>query len=206
MKDYRFSDDIAFRFSNRHWAEWPLTPDKYRGWIDALPENERLINLFMDFETFGEHQWADTGVFDFFERFASRWCSDGNRFATFTEAMDTHRIHDEIDMPDTVTWADAERDLTAWTGNKMQQEALRYIYELHDDVMLTGNESLIEDWRKLQTSDHFYYMCTKWFTDGDVHAYFSPYDSPYDAFLYYLNAVRDLRWRINQTNRFNKVL
>lgn len=196
LKDYRFSDDIAFRFSNRHWAEWPLTPDKYRGWIDALPENERLINLFMDFETFGEHQWADTGVFDFFERFASRWCSDGNRFATFTEAMDTHRIHDEIDMPDTVTWADTERDLSAWLGNAMQQEVAESLYRQEASVLRTKDEQLIHDWRLLQSSDHLYYLSTKWFDDGNVHAYFSPYDSPYDAFLGYMNAVRDVRYRV----------
>ena len=99
-------------------------------------------------------------------------------------------------MPQVVTWADNERDLSAWLGNAMQREAMRYIYELEGPVLRSGDESLISDWRKLQTSDHAYYMCTKWFRDGDVHAYFSPYDSPYDAFMHYMNAVRDMRWRI----------
>lgn len=104
-------------------------------------------------------------------------------------------------MENTVTWADTERDLTAWLGNNMQQESMRYIYSLEDDIMRTNDQELIGDWRKLQTSDHVYYMCTKWFNDGDVHAYFSPYDSPYDAFLYYLNVVRDLRWRLHRYHK-----
>ena len=104
-------------------------------------------------------------------------------------------------MPYTVTWADTERDLTAWLGNSMQQEALRYIYSLEDDIIRTKDLELISDWRKLQTSDHVYYMCTKWFNDGDVHAYFSPYESPYDAFLYFINVVRDLRWRLHCHHR-----
>ncbi|NCU40903.1 alpha-amylase [Candidatus Saccharibacteria bacterium] len=202
LKDYRFSDDIAFRFSNRHWSEWPLTPDKYRGWIDSLPEEERLINLFMDFETFGEHQWTDTGIFDFFERFVRKWCDDGNRFATFTEVIDTHRIHDEVDMPDTVTWADTERDLSAWLGNAMQQEIAEALYSQGPAVLRTNDDKLIHDWRLLQSSDHLYYLSTKWYDDGNVHAYFSPYDSPYDAFLGYMNAVRDIRYRVfEKSNR-----
>ncbi len=196
LKDYRLSDDIAFRFSNKQWTEWPLTAEKYRGWIDALPEEEKLINLFMDLETFGEHQWAETGIFDFFESFARQWCQDGNRFATFSQALDTHRIRDMIDMPNTVTWADNERDLTAWLGNAMQQEAADALYRLETSVLRTSDDDLIRDWRLLQTSDHLYYLSTKWFDDGNVHAYFSPYDSPYDGFLCYMNAIRDIRYRV----------
>ena len=196
LKDYRLSDDVAFRFSNRQWTEWPLTKEKYRGWIDALPEEEKLINLFMDFETFGEHQWADTGIFEFIESFFKSWCQDGNRAATFSEALATHQVHEAVDMPNTVTWADNERDLTAWTGNAMQQEAVEALYRLEDSVLHTGDEALIHDWRLLQTSDHLYYISTKWFDDGDVHAYFSPYESPYDGFLCYLNAIRDIRYRV----------
>jgi len=122
---------------------------------------------------------------------------EDNTFYTISEAIDNFEPVGEIDMPYTVTWADTERDLTAWLGNRMQQEALRYIYSLEEDILMTDDMNLISDWRKLQTSDHVYYMCTKWFNDGDVHAYFSPYESPYDAFLYYLNAVRDVRWRLH---------
>jgi alpha-amylase len=197
MKNYRLSDDLAFRFSNKAWEQWPLTADKYEQWLGASLSNGSLINLFMDYETFGEHQWKDTGIFDFFESFTQKWLENpANTFYTASEAIDAFPPAGEISMPHTVTWADTERDLTAWLGNSMQQEALRHLYDLEDDVLLSEDFQLIADWRKLQTSDHVYYMCTKWFTDGDVHAYFSPYESPYDAFLYFMNAVRDLRFRV----------
>ena len=197
LKNYKLSDDLAFRFSNRNWEEWPLTTDKYLEWMGASYD-QPLINLFMDYETFGEHQWADTGIFDFFEEFVSRWLADEHHtFYTVSEAIDANEPAGTISMPATVTWADAERDLTAWLGNSMQQEAMRHLYALEHDILRTGDLELISDWRKLQTSDHAYYMCTKWFTDGDVHAYFSPYSSPYDAFLYYMNAIRDVRWRLH---------
>jgi len=202
LKNYRLSDDLAFRFSNREWQEWPLTVDKYTQWMESSIQDQPLVNLFMDYETFGEHQWEDTGIFTFFEDFVGRWLEDeNNTFYTTSEAIATNEPAGVISMPETVTWADAERDLTAWVGNSMQHEAMKHIYSLEDDVMRTNDNELIADWRKLQTSDHAYYMCTKWFTDGDVHAYFSPYDSPYDAFLYYINAVRDVRWRLHETHR-----
>ncbi|HET7630096.1 MAG TPA: alpha-amylase, partial [Candidatus Saccharimonadales bacterium] len=195
LKNYRLSDDIAFRFSNRAWADWPLTADKYLNWLDQLDDNEQLINLFMDYETFGEHQWADTGIFDFFEDFVGRWLSSGHSFMTVTEAAELPAV-DQVSASETITWADNERDLTAWLGNRMQQEAMRFLYELEDDILRTHDHQLIGDWRLMQTSDHSYYMCTKWWSDGDVHSYFSPYDSPYDAFMYFMNALRDLRWRV----------
>lgn len=197
MKNYRLSDDLAFRFGNKDWSEWPLAADTYHSWIDASLANSELVNLFMDYETFGEHQWEDTGIFTFFESFVKRWIDGGDTFLTASEAISSHQPVGEISMPDTVTWADTERDLTAWLGNNMQQEALRILYDLEQDVLRTDDLTLISDWRKLQTSDHVYYMCTKWFNDGDVHAYFSPYESPYDAFLYFINAVRDIRWRLH---------
>lgn len=198
MKNYRLSDDVAFRFSNRDWAQWPLTADTYRDWVNASISDQPLLNLFMDYETFGEHQWADTGIFDFFESFIGKWLENpDNTFYTASGAIDEFEPVGEISMPNTVTWADTERDLTAWLGNSMQHEAMKHIYSLEDDILRTGDLELIADWRKLQTSDHAYYMCTKWFTDGDVHAYFSPYESPYDAFLYYINAIRDVRWRLH---------
>ena len=202
LKNYRLSDDLAFRFSNKAWAAWPLTADTYSEWTNASITDSPLVNLFMDYETFGEHQWADTGIFDFFEEFVAKWLNNtDNTFYTASEAIDTHESAGEISMPNTVTWADNERDLTAWLGNDMQKEALKHLYALEDDVMRTNDTQLINDWRMLQTSDHVYYMCTKWFTDGDVHAYFSPYDSPYDAFLYFINAVRDIRWRLHNHHK-----
>ena len=202
LKNYRLSDDLAFRFSNKDWAQWPLSADTYSQWANASISDSPLVNLFMDYETFGEHQWADTGIFEFFESFVGKWLENpNNTFYTTSEAIDQHSPVGEISMPNTVTWADSERDLTAWLGNSMQQEALRHLYTLEDQVMRTEDMDLISDWRKLQTSDHVYYMCTKWFTDGDVHAYFSPYDSPYDAFLYFMNAVRDVRYRLMEYHK-----
>lgn len=200
LKNYRLSDDIAFRFSNQAWPEWPLTADKYIGWLDAVDEKESLINLCMDYETFGEHQWEAHGIFDFMRSWIPTWLErDGNTFVTATEAALSQEPADTVSVEHTLTWADAERDLSAWLGNSMQQEALRHLYALEEDVLRTHDAQLIKDWRLLQTSDHVYYMCTKWFTDGDVHAYFSPYSSPYDAFIYFMNAVRDLRFRLMGT-------
>lgn len=202
LKNYHLSDDLAFRFSDKNWSQWPLDANTYSEWANASIADQPLVNLFMDFETFGEHQWVDTGIFDFFESFVGKWLSNpNNTFYTVSGAIDTFEPAGEISMPRTVTWADTERDLTAWLGNSMQQEALQYVYSLEDDIIRSGDVQLIADWRKLQTSDHVYYMCTKWFTDGDVHAYFSPYESPYDAFLYFINVVRDIRWRLHEHHR-----
>ena len=202
LKNYRLSDDLAFRFSNKDWSEWPLNADTYNEWANASMSDSPLINLFMDYETFGEHQWADTGIFNFFESFVGKWLENpDNTFHTVSGAIDANPPEHTISMPHTVTWADSERDLTAWLGNSMQQEALRHLYDLEEGIVRSGDQALISDWRKLQTSDHAYYMCTKWFTDGDVHAYFSPYDSPYDAFLYFMNALRDVRYRLLEHSR-----
>jgi alpha-amylase len=200
MKNYRLSDDIAFRFSNKAWESYPLHADTYDEWVNsALGDDGQTVNLFMDYETFGEHQWEDTGIFEFFGEFIGRWAANpANRFYTVTEAADTYDAVDEIDCPTTITWADTERDLTAWLGNSMQHEAMRHLYDLESDILRTGDETLVDDWRKLTTSDHAYYMCTKYFSDGDVHAYFSPYDSPYDAFIYFMNALRDVRYRVSE--------
>ncbi len=199
LKNYRLSDDIAFRFSNKAWSQWPLKKDSYIAWLESALVDGDIVNLFMDYETFGEHQWADTGIFEFMDSFVNSWLSQaGGKFLTVTEAAATFDSRGEISMPETVTWADSERDLSAWLGNSMQHEAMRHIYALETDIYRFGDSELINDWQKLLTSDHAYYMCTKWFHDGDVHAYFSPYQSPYDAFLYFMNAVRDLRFRLMQ--------
>lgn len=201
LKNYRLSDDIAFRFSDRKWSNWPLSAETFTDWVSSAADEAPLVNLFMDYETFGEHQWRETGIFQFFEKFVEQWLADSDhKFYTVSEAIANNRPVGELSMPSPVTWADSERDLTAWNGNRLQSEALRYIYGLERDVLASGNDELICDWRRLQMSDHFYYMCTKWFTDGDVHAYFSPYESPYDAFLQYMNTIRDMRWRLSQNN------
>jgi len=197
LKNYRMSDDIGFRFSDKHWREWPLTAEKYVNWINSLDKDQTNINLFMDYETFGEHQWSDTGIFDFLKELPQEFLRhEGNTFMTPSEAIDAFEPVDEIDIPYTITWADTERDLTAWVGNDMQKQAIKLLFELENDILATEDKVLIDDWRRLQISDHTYYMCTKWFKDGDVHAYFSPYESPYDAFIYFMNALRDLKLRV----------
>lgn len=197
-KNYKLSDDIAFRFSNKEWEEYPMTVDKFMSWTKDSWD-QPLLNLFMDYETFGEHQWEDSGIFDFLENLPKQWlATPEHRFMTISEAAEAFEPTDEIDCPQTITWADNERDLSAWLGNGMQQGAIHSLYGLKDPIMRTDDWSLIEDWRKLQTSDHFYYMCTKWFNDGDVHAYFSPYNSPYEAYIAFMNAYHDLKFRIHQ--------
>jgi alpha-amylase len=197
LKNYKLSDDIAFRFSNRAWPEWPLTANKFAHWIDAVPKDQPLINLFMDYETFGEHQWEAHGIFDFLRHFPAEFLKDkDNSFVTPSEAIEKFDPVDTVDAPKTYTWADTERDLTAWLGNKMQTESIQEIYRLEREVLGSADHQLIDDWRRLQTSDHYYYMCTKWFNDGDVHAYFSPYETPYEAFIYFCNALRDLKLRL----------
>ena len=198
LKNYRLSDDIAFRFGDRNWNQWPLTAEKYISWLGAAGDNAEVYNLFMDYETFGEHQWADNGIFDFLKVFPKLWIDSRQErvFMTMSEVIDTFEAADSIDVPQTLTWADTERDLSAWTGNAMQQQSLAAIYDLQSAVLSTGDQQLIEDWRRLQTSDHFYYMCTKWFNDGDVHAYFNPYNTPYEAFINFMNIWHDLRYRL----------
>jgi alpha-amylase len=196
LKNYRLSDDIAFRFGDREWSGWPLTADKFAHWLNETGDATNF-DLFMDYETFGEHQWDTSGIFDFLEHLPKEWLkTSGNTFMTVSEAADAFAPVDRLDMPQTVTWADTERDLSAWLGNSMQASAITGLYELESNIIGTGDLALIEDFRRLQTSDHFYYMCTKWFNDGDIHAYFSPYDNPYDAFVAYMNAYQDLRFRL----------
>ncbi|HEX8763441.1 MAG TPA: glycoside hydrolase family 57 protein [Candidatus Saccharimonadales bacterium] len=197
-KNYRLSDDIAFRFGDRDWSGWPLTADKFSGWLNDM-HDAQVFNLFMDYETFGEHQWEASGIFDFLEHLPGEWLrTPGNRFATVSESIDLFDPVDTVDVPQTITWADTERDLSAWLGNSMQSAAITGLYELESAVHQTSDLALIEDWRRLQTSDHFYYMCTKWFNDGDIHAYFSPYENPYDAYIAFMNAYHDMRSRIHQ--------
>ena len=196
LKNYKLSDDIAFRFSNRGWEQWPLTAEKFAQWVGAFNGSGEVINLFMDYETFGEHQWPDTGIFDFMRRLPREILKHpDNSFVTPAEAAKLQPVA-ELDIPYLVSWADIERDVSAWTGNEMQRAALAKIYEIEKAVQESGDAQLLEDWRKLQTSDHFYYMCTKWFADGDVHKYFNPYESPYDGYLAYMNILNDVRLRL----------
>jgi len=198
MKNYKLSDDIAFRFSSRDWAEHPLTVSKFSQWLNAVNGNGDVINLFMDYETFGEHQWEDTGIFDFLRELPAEVLKNpDNNFMTPSEVADFYDDFGEVDIHNFISWADVERDLSAWLSNPIQNDAIKKLYELQKPILASGDEKLIEDWRRLQTSDHFYYMCTKWFADGDVHKYFNPYESPYDAFISYMNVLQDLKLRLN---------
>ncbi|HYD01336.1 MAG TPA: glycoside hydrolase family 57 protein [Phycisphaerales bacterium] len=212
LKNYRLSDDIAFRFSNRGWAEWPLSAEKFAGWVNQINGDGHLCNLFMDYETFGEHQWADTGIFKFMDVLPEKVFDVNpgqNEFLTPTQAFQKYDAVGEYDVPHMISWADTERDLSAWLGNAMQSNALNEAYRLEkmvrqkieraaaagDETALRQAEYVLEDWRKLTTSDHYYYMCTKYWADGDVHKYFSPYESPYDAYINFMNVLDNLRSR-----------
>lgn len=206
LKNYKLSDDIAFRFSSKWWKEYPLTADKFANWVGRVNGNGNVVNLFMDYETFGEHQWEDTGIFEFLRSLPGELLNHpDNDFVTPSEAIKRYESFGEIDMQDFVSWADIERDLSAWLSNAMQNDALEKLYRLEKKVLASKKPELIEAWRRLTTSDHFYYMCTKWFADGDVHAYFSPYDSPYDAFRHYMNALKDLEVRLSKKSKLKKV-
>jgi len=190
LKNYRLSDDIAFRFSNRQWPAWPLTAKKFASWCHKHIGESQVINLFMDYETFGEHQWKETGIFDFFRHLETHILEDKNfLFKTPAEVVAENRPVDAVSFPRYVSWADTDRDLSAWLGNPLQDSSAELIYSLEEQVLATKNELLLHAWRKLQTSDHFYYMCTKWFQDGDVHKYFNPYKSPDEAYRLYNDVV-----------------
>ena len=192
LKNFSLSDDIAFRFSQQSWGDWPLTSEKFVDWVNKTDENEEVINLFMDYETFGEHQWEETGIFDFMRALPGRVFSHSNfGFATPSELAERLQPVAPIHVPNEISWADEERDLTAWLGNDLQDEAFDKLYDLKEKVQHCEDPQIWKDWLYLQTSDHFYYMCTKWFSDGDVHKYFNPYGTPYDAFINYMNVLSD---------------
>jgi len=213
LKNYRLSDDVAFRFSNRGWSEWPLSAEKFARWVNEINGNGFLCNLFMDYETFGEHQWAETGVFKFLEALPEKVFDVNpgqNHFNTVSEAIERFPPQGVYEAPNLISWADTERDLSAWRGNPMQDSALTELYKLEPAIRRRLQEAvasddageieaaghLINDWRKLTTSDHFYYMCTKYFADGDVHKYFNPYDSPYDSYINFMNVLDNVRERL----------
>jgi len=199
LKNFKLSDDIAFRFSHQGWEEWPLTDAKFVKWLNAIDKKEETVNLFMDYETFGEHQWMETGIFDFMKSLPTKVLKDTNfKFSTPTEISNMLKPVSAIHVPNPISWADEERDITAWLGNEMQDEAFSKLYSLESKVNKCKNLEILGDWRRLQNSDHFYYMCTKWFSDGDVHKYFNPYNSPYEAFINYMNVLSDFTIRVEE--------
>jgi alpha-amylase len=196
------SDDIAFRFSDQNWSEWPLTAEKFSTWAHSVAGNGEVINLFMDYETFGEHQWDTTGIFDFLDHLPEFILKHPDfDFKTPSEVIATYPTRGVYDAHNFTSWADMERDLSAWLSNPLQNEAMRRIFSLEEKVKEKNDPDLLNVWEKLQTSDHFYYMCTKFWSDGDVHKYFSPYDSPYDAYIYYMNVFSDFENRLNNATK-----
>ena len=199
LKNYRLSDDIAFRFSNRAWEQWPLTAEKFAQWVNQINGHGFLCNIFIDYETFGEHQWAETGIFDFMRHVPVEVLKHpDNNFMTPSQVIDSYEPVGEVDVPHMISWADTERDLSAWLGNAMQSNALHELYKLEGALKEKGDDELLADWRKLTSSDHFYYMCTKYWADGDVHKYFSPYESPYDSYINFMNVLDNIGARMRE--------
>ncbi len=197
LRNYKLSDDIAFRFSNKGWDQYPLTADKFASWIAG--ETGEVVNLFMDYETFGEHQKADTGIFDFVKALPKAILKQGElQFSTVSEAAKAYQPVGVLHCPHVMSWADEERDVTAWLGNELQNEAFSKLYALKDKIKALKNADFSYVWNFMQTSDHFYYMATKWLSDGDVHSYFNPYGSSYEAFINYMNVLSDFEIEIDK--------
>ena len=192
LRNYKLSDDISYRFSDKNWAEWPLTADKFTGWLTDDTTPGEVINLFMAYETFGERQQEESGIFDFLQYFVKQaLASKQLSFATVSESTADHQPVSVLHVPHAMSWADEERDVTAWLGNELQNEAFRTLYAQRDKIKYIDNADFDYAWRFLQSSDHFYYMATKWFSDGDVHNSFNPYGSSYEAFINYMNVLGD---------------
>jgi len=192
-RNYSLSDDVGFRFSERSWSGWPLKADTFARWIADSPGQS--VHLFLDYETFGEHQWKETGIFEFVEHFVAQAARERLAFV-HPSTLALRQAQGPLSFPTPTSWADVERDTSAWLGNRLQRAAHKRLYRLRPQIIASGDAQLVQDWRRLSTSDHFYYMCTKWFADGDVHKYFNPYDSPYDAFITFMNVVQDLEGRV----------
>lgn len=199
LKNYQLSDDIAFRYSDRSWQQWPLTSEKFMKWLNELPEEQEIVNLFMDYETFGEHQWKESGIFEFLSDLPRQvFTSSPFVFVTPSEALNHFKPKAVLSAPFPISWADEARDLSAWLGNELQNEAFETLYRLKKKVRKCTSHKILIDWKYLQTSDHFYYMCTKGYADGEVHQYFNPYSSPYLAFINYMNVLSDFEIRVNE--------
>ena len=195
MRNYKLSDDVGFRFSVRDWPGFPLTADKYAHWMSYCEGD--VINLFIDYETFGEHQWTETGIFDFIKHLPGEVLKHKHLdFVTVSEAADRYNAVGEIDVPWAISWADEDRDVSTWLGNDMQIACFNELRDIEREIKKQDDNDLLHAWRLLQTSDHLYYVSTKGFEDGNVHAYFSPYDAPYDGFINYMNILQDLKQRV----------
>ncbi|PIF05839.1 MAG: alpha-amylase [Draconibacterium sp.] len=198
MRNFKLSDDISFRFSNQNWSEYPLTADKFVKWMENTDKREEVINLFLSYESFGEWQPADSGIFDFLEALPTKIVESKKlQFATPTEVLEDLQPVSAVHVPHPISWADEERDLTAWLGNTMQKEAFGKLYNLQKRMKLVADTKMLKDWNYLQESDHFYFMSTKYSTGGATPKTDNPYGSPYEAFINYMNVLSDFRIRLN---------
>ncbi|MBW6497863.1 MAG: glycoside hydrolase family 57 protein [Bacteroidales bacterium] len=206
MRNFQMSDDLAFRFSEKRWSEWPLTADKYLGWINAMKDNEEVVNIFLNYETFGEYQWAETGIFAFLKAFAGKLIAEAkHQFKTVSEVSKSLQPVSGLHVPYPISWADEERDLTAWLGNELQKEAFDKLYLIEEKLKTSSDSQLEHEWEKLQTSDHFNFMSTKWFSDGMVFRTINPFNSPYDAFINYMNVISDFTIRVEKASEGKEV-
>lgn len=200
MRNFQLSDDVAYRFSEQRWSEWPLTADKFVGWINNMKDNEEVVNIFLTYETFGEYQWAETGIFDFLKAFTKKVIEEAkHNFKTPSEVSESLQPVSGLNVPYPISWADEERDLTAWLGNDLQKEAFEKVFLLEERVRVCSDKNILRDWELLQTSDHFNFMSTKWFSDGMVFKKFNPFSSPYDAFINYMNVLSDFEIRVEKS-------
>ncbi len=198
LKNDKLSDDISFRFSNPEWDAYPLTADKYIDWIASTPAEEQVINLFMSLETFGELQPRESGIFQFLEALPRFAAERGIDFWTPSEVVSKCKAIDSLSVLYPISWADEARDTSAWLGNKLQNEAFNKLYSVAERVRLCSDRRLKQDWQYLQGSDHFFYMSTKHMNDGAVHAMFSPYETPFQAFTNYMNVLADFIVRVEE--------
>ncbi|HYQ57649.1 MAG TPA: glycoside hydrolase family 57 protein, partial [Draconibacterium sp.] len=206
MRNYKLSDDIAFRFSDKIWDEYPLTAEKYVGWLEKIDAKEEVVNLFMGYDSIGNRHSKETGIFDFLKAFSEKVIASKKlKFATPSEAISELQPVSAVSVPHPISWSDEERDLSAWLGNGMQKEAFGKLRDMRPQMLKCTDRGLQKDWNYLQVSDHFFYMSTKYFTEGNPHKSYNHFDSPYEAFINYMNVLSDFKIRINASVPENQV-
>jgi alpha-amylase len=199
LKNHQLSDDIELRFGDRNWEQWPLTADKFAKWVSQINGSGQLCNVFLNYSALGLRQPDSTGIFDFLRHLPAAVMQNGdNVFLTPSQICDTHASIGEIDVPHMISWADEEHDLSPWLGNAMQSNALHELYKIEGAMKEKGDEQLLSDWRNLTASDHFYYMCTKYWAEGDPHKHQSPYESPYDSYINFMNVLDNVQMRLRE--------
>ena len=197
LKNSKLSDDIAIRFSDRSWSEYPLTSEKYADWVSHSLQDTEVLNLFMNYEVIGHYNRAESGIFDFLRYFIQQIAENPNyQFLLPKEVTKKHTAKDILPVPYPISWTDEERDITSWLGNELQKEAFTELFKIQPLVKKKKNAELNEDYSRLQASEHFYFMRTKLFSGADYHKYILPYESPYEAFINYMNVLSDFIERV----------